>query len=233
MVKIQNLAKSYPSGKGKLDVLKGASFGVHEGEMLGIIGQSGVGKTTLLHIIGTLDRPDNGSIYFEDKNILKMKNRGIIRFRNEQIGFVFQFYHLLPEFTALENIMMPLLIRGYNRYMARERATKILEDVGLFDRREHKPSELSGGEQQRIAIGRSIVCRPKLLLADEPTGNLDASTSDRITELLFSVARKENLTGIIVTHNQNIVRNCDRILLLHDGKLIEYPKPDASEGEKE
>jgi len=233
MVKIQNLAKSYPSGKGKLDVLKGASFGVHEGEMLGIIGQSGVGKTTLLHIIGTLDRPDNGSIYFEDKNILKMKNRGIVRFRNEQVGFVFQFYHLLPEFTALENIMMPLLIRGYNRYMARERATKILEDVGLFDRREHKPSELSGGEQQRVAIGRSIVCRPKLLLADEPTGNLDASTSDRITELLFSVARKENLTGIIVTHNQNIVQNCDRILLLHDGKLMAYPKPDASEGGKE
>jgi lipoprotein-releasing system ATP-binding protein len=220
----RNLAKTYPSGQGRLNVLKGIDLTLKEGETLGIIGQSGVGKTTLLHVVGGLDRPDAGSLHFENRNLMKMSRREMVKFRNQMIGFIFQFYHLMPEFSAVENIMMPLIIRGYSKYIARERAEQILSDMDLFDRREHKPSELSGGEQQRVAIGRAVISKPKILLADEPTGNLDAITSGRITELLFSVAVREKLSMIVVTHNQNIVENCHRIQLLQDGKLHDYQK---------
>jgi len=185
-----------------------------------------VGKTTLLHILGALERADTGNMRIEGNNLMKMSDSQLVRFRNRMIGFVFQFYHLLPEFSALENIMMPSIIRGQSKYRAQEKAESILAEMDLLDRKDHKPSELSGGEQQRIAIGRAIICEPKILLADEPTGNLDAVTSGRITELLFSVADRDTLSMVVVTHNQNIVENCDRILLLRDGKLQDYPKPE-------
>jgi len=206
-------------GSNSLVVLQSVSLEVASGEMIAIVGASGAGKSTLLHLLGGLDRPDSGSIYVEEFDICKVPDVDLFRFRNQKIGFVFQFHHLLPEFTALENTMMPMLIGGKSRRDSFDRAISLLERVGLADRLAHRPGELSGGEQQRIALARALANRPSLLLADEPTGNLDSKTGGAVFELLKQLHTHENLTSVIVTHNEALAAACDRILHLEDGRL--------------
>ena len=196
---------------------------VRDRELVAIIGASGIGKSTLLHILGGLDRPTAGSLKMGGFDIAKSSELDLARFRNQQIGFVFQFHHLLPEFTALENIMMPLLISGSTRKDALPRARKLLERVGLDSRAQHRPGELSGGEQQRVALARALVNRPRLLLADEPTGNLDQGTGDEILELLRELQAEGGLTAIVVTHNEKLAAACDRVLKLENRRLTELP----------
>jgi len=189
--------------------------------MIGITGVSGSGKSTLLHLIGGMDKPDKGSIRILDMDIASLSPSDLSGFRNETIGFVFQFHHLLPEFTALENVMMPLLIRGISPAEARDRAISLLRDVGLGQRTHHRPGELSGGEQQRVALARALVGKPQLLLADEPTGNVDPQTGQAIGELFCELHAKHGLTSIIVTHNARLARLCSRVCRLEQGQLID------------
>ena len=194
---------------------------MEEGSPHGIYGASGSGKSTLLHILGGLDRPTGGKVYFEGQNLSEMNEDEITRFRNESIGFVFQFYYLLPEFTALENVMIPCLIAGIPRKEAKERAKDALNEVALSPRAHHKPSELSGGEQQRVALARAAVMHPKIILADEPTGNLDRQTGEQIFDYLLRLNRDDKISMIIVSHNQELLRQLPHTLLLRDGKLHE------------
>ncbi len=216
-----DVKKSYDGGAAALDVLKGVDFEIGEGNLVGIYGASGSGKSTLLHIMGGLDRPTGGKISFEGDDINKMSETALARFRNRSIGFVFQFYHLLPEFTAIENAMMPCLIAGQKRKQARQKAMEALEEVGLSDRASHRPSELSGGEQQRVALARAAVMRPKLILADEPTGNLDRETGERVFDYLLKLNRDDGIAMLIVSHNQELLDLLPRKHLLRDGKLNE------------
>jgi lipoprotein-releasing system ATP-binding protein len=213
-LQVRDVHKSFRLGSREIQVLRGVDFSVAEGEMVAITGASGSGKTTLLHIIGTLESADSGTIAYGDVTTTEMRGRSLEEFRNATIGFVFQFFQLLPEFTALENAMMPLLIAGHSAGEAREAAAKVLEEVGLEQRLHHFPSQLSGGEQQRAAIARALVREPKLLLADEPTGNLDAATGERVFDLLRRLQRSRGLTSVIVTHNVEIAGSCDRLLAL-------------------
>ncbi|HAK59633.1 MAG TPA: lipoprotein-releasing system ATP-binding protein LolD [Nitrospiraceae bacterium] len=189
------------------------------GEMLAVVGASGVGKSTLLHIIGGLERPSEGKVLYGDLDVYSLSNDGIARFRNERVGFVFQFHHLLPEFTALENVMMPALIRRVDREEAAEAATVLLDEVGLGRRLHHRPGELSGGEQQRVAVARALVVNPDVVLADEPTGNLDSHTGENIHDLLKDINRKKGVTFVIVTHNDKLAVRADRVLRMTDGTL--------------
>lgn len=214
------LYKSFKTNGLDLEVLKDINFNLKKGEMLGVIGASGAGKSTLLHILGTLDKPTKGTIYFEGSDLFSLSEAKLAAFRNKKIGFVFQFHHLLPEFSALENVMLPALIGGIERTGAKKRAEELLEEVGLKDRFKHKPGELSGGEQQRVAIARALINTPELFLADEPTGNLDSRTSDSIYELLKRINRGKNQTFVVVTHNSNLARKMDRIVHLRDGKVF-------------
>ena len=207
------------SGNTVLDVLKHLNINVIKGEMVAIVGASGVGKSTLLHILGLLDSPTSGKIFYEGANVSGLKENEIARFRNEKIGFVFQFHHLLSEFSALENVMIPALIKGLKKQEARERAEAILNKVGLSERFEHKPGELSGGEQQRVAIARALVMKPAVIFADEPTGNLDQKTGESVFEILKKLNKERKETFIIVTHNQALAKQADRILELKDGRL--------------
>lgn len=219
MIEVIDLSKTFRLPGESLTILDKVSFTIQEGEMLAIMGASGVGKSTLLSLIGALDRPTSGRIHFEGSDIFAQSDTALARFRNEKIGFVFQFHHLLQEFTALENTMMPGLIQGMNRKTLKQSALKVLSDVGLSHRLNHKPGELSGGEQQRVAIARAIVLRPKLLLADEPTGNLDTHTSDEVFKLLKNLNKELGMTFVLVTHNEKLSQQVDRLLTMVDGTV--------------
>jgi lipoprotein-releasing system ATP-binding protein len=216
MLRVEGVYKSFHKGGRELRILRNLSFSVGAGEMVAVTGPSGVGKTTLLHLIGTLDLPDAGNVYYGDTALGAMRGRALAAFRNRHIGFVFQFFQLLPEFTALENVMMPLMIARRDWNEARARARSVLVEVGLGERLDHYPSQLSGGEQQRAAIARALVSEPHLLLADEPTGNLDLKTGSRVFNLMRKLQQQRGLTSIIVTHNMQIAGQCDRVLALQD-----------------
>ena len=205
---------------GTLEVLKGVDFSVEKGEVVSIMGASGAGKTTLLQILGTLSTPDSGSLYIEGQDILKLAGDELAGFRGRRIGFVFQAHHLLPEFTALENVMIPALIAGMRRKEAQERAETLLKEVGLAGRAGHKPAEMSGGEQQRAAIARALVNEPSVLFADEPTGNLDSATKQEIHKLIFDLRDRLGQTTVIVTHDPELAALCDRTLTMRDGKFV-------------
>ena len=218
-VRADGLTKTYESGRRRVVVFENLGMEISEGEMVAVVGPSGAGKSTLLHLLGGLDRPTEGTVKVGEFDIFKLTDVDLARFRNGEIGFIFQFHHLLPEFTALENTMMPLLIGRSSHQAARERAGSILKDVGLAERGAHRPGELSGGEQARVALARALVARPRLLLADEPTGDLDSKTSESIHSLLKEVHRSQKLTSVIVTHNERLASVCDRVLHLEDGRL--------------
>ncbi len=216
-----DLEKTFHDGTRELRILRSLNLAVREGEGFAISGPSGVGKSTLLHILGTLDRPTGGEVLFRGTSLAKTNRLEINRIRNEEIGFVFQFYHLLPEFTALENVMMPAFSMGKRRAELRERAEELLTKVGLADRMTHKPGMLSGGEQQRVAIGRALFNRPSVVLADEPTGNLDERTGDGIIELLWNLNRTEGVTLVVVTHDDSMAKQADRWVYIHEGQAVE------------
>jgi lipoprotein-releasing system ATP-binding protein len=219
LVRIEKLAKIYRSGDKDLVIFRDLALEVAEGEQIAIIGESGAGKSTLLHLISGLDSPTEGAIYYKHKNITELPEPELSAFRNREIGYVWQQHHLLPEFTARENVSMPLRIRGINGARASTEALASLDEVGLSNRADHRAGELSGGEQQRIAIARALAANPSLLLADEPTGNLDERTGQMIFELLADLRKRRNLTAILVTHNLQFARKCDRVLKLEEGAL--------------
>jgi len=219
ILRTEDLHKHYPMGKAELHVLKGIDLEIREAEIVAIVGPSGVGKSTLLHLLGALDRPTRGRIEIDAVDVFSYDEKRLAQFRNKTVGFVFQFHHLLPEFTALENVMMPALIAGVPKREAEERARSLLEEVGLGDRLEHRPSELSGGEQQRVAVARALTNDPQLLLADEPSGNLDAKTGQALHDLLWELSRRKHKTFVIVTHNLALAEDADRIIELYDGRV--------------
>ena len=219
LLEVQDLYKTYQSGNQSLEILRGLCLAVEEGDMVGITGVSGSGKSTLLHLIGGMDKPDKGSIRFLDEDLFSLPPMELSNFRNQTIGFVFQFHHLLPEFTALENVMMPLLIRGNSLQEAAKPAQALLAEVGLEKRSQHRPGELSGGEQQRVALARALIGSPKLLLADEPTGNVDFQTGEAIGALFKTLHDRHGLASLIVTHNPKLARICSRVYRLDNGIL--------------
>ena len=219
-IQARDLAKIYRSGESDLVIFSGLNLEVYRGEMLALVGESGAGKSTLLHLLGGLDRPSNGTIYYGSTEISALADSQQAEFRNQEIGFVWQVHYLLPEFTALENVMMPLLIRGRSRGKAASESLARLDEVGLKARASHRAGELSGGEQQRVVLARALVGRPPVLLADEPTGNLDFRTGEMIFELLSNLHRNHQLTSVLVTHNLSFARRCDRVLNLQAGGLV-------------
>jgi lipoprotein-releasing system ATP-binding protein len=221
LVDAAGLVKSYAAAGGPLAVLRSLDLQVAPGEMVAIVGASGVGKSTLLHVLGGLDTFEAGTVRIGDAIIDRMDDDARVVFRNRHVGFVFQFHHLLPEFTAMENVEMPLFLAGRPAAERRERAAVLLDRVGLTPRREHRPGALSGGEQQRVAVARALVCQPSLLLADEPTGNLDEATAGDLQRLIREMHREANLTSVLVTHNPTFAGSCDRVLRLEGGRLVE------------
>ena len=219
MLRIENIFKTFENSGQVIQVLKGINLHVLPGESYGIIGPSGAGKSTLLNIMGTLEPPSEGNVFFKDLNVYQMGERGLSKIRNREIGFVFQFHHLLLEFNAEENTMIPALIAGYSKAKSVEMASVILSQVGLENRLKHRVGELSGGEQQRVAIARALIMGPKLLLADEPTGNLDKATGDEITKLLLSLNKNRGLALIIATHNLELAHKMSKQLQLVDGRF--------------
>jgi lipoprotein-releasing system ATP-binding protein len=218
-IQVSGLSKSYAVGGTRLTVLKDLDLSLERGEMVAIVGASGVGKSTLLHVIGGLDAPDAGSVHIDQVELGRLSDEAVVAYRNQHVGFVFQFHHLLPEFSAVENAEMPLRIARKTAAECRERATGLLERVGLAERLQHRPGMLSGGEQQRVAIARALVMRPTLLLADEPTGDLDEHTAENLHDLLKEMHREHGLTSVIATHNPKLAAACDRVLRLEDGRL--------------
>ena len=216
MIEIKNINKSY----GALRVLDNVSVRINDGEVVTVVGPSGAGKTTLLQIVGTLDAPDSGSVLYDGKDVIAMKERELARFRNQNIGFVFQFHQLLPEFTMLENMMMPALIGGVKHREAEARAKELLDYMGLGARMEHKPNELSGGERQRVAVARALVNRPAVVLADEPSGSLDSQNRQELHKLFFRLRDEMKQTFVIVTHDDSLAADADRVLRMCDGKII-------------
>lgn len=219
MLLTDNLYKNYSMDKRTIEVLKGIDLEIYEGEIVAVMGPSGVGKSTLLHLIGVLDRPTSGRVFIDDIDIFKYDDRKLAEYRNKTIGFVFQFHHLLPEFSALENVMMPGMIARFNHDMVRTRAIELLTEVGLEERLEHRPDELSGGEQQRVAVARALINSPKLLLADEPSGNLDRQSAEALHQLFWELNEKLNQTLIVVTHNIELAQRADRVIELFDGRV--------------
>lgn len=217
MIQIRNIEKSY----GTLKVLKGINLDIQKSEITSIVGASGAGKSTLLHLIGTLDKPDQGEILIEDISIFKLNDKQLSAYRNKNIGFVFQFHHLLPEFTALENVALPSLIAGESRKVALAKAKDLLQFLKLEDRLTHKPSELSGGEQQRVAVARALINNPQLILADEPSGNLDSENAKKLHQLFFDLRDSFKQTFIIVTHNEELAELSDRKIVLKDGVVCQ------------
>ena len=216
MIQAKGIEKSF----GALKVLKGIDFSVEKSEVVSIMGASGAGKSTLLQILGTLSTPDGGSLIIDGVDVLRLKGDALAEFRNRRIGFVFQFHHLLPEFTALENVMIPAFIAGRSKKEAQQRATELLSDLGLGERLSHKPSELSGGEQQRVAIARALINNPAVLFADEPSGNLDTKTKEELHNLFFRLRDKYGQTIVIVTHDPDLSKMCDRELYMIDGEFV-------------
>jgi lipoprotein-releasing system ATP-binding protein len=221
LISANNLIKSYQNNKMKLEVLRSVSLDIIKDQISVIIGASGAGKSTLLHMLAGLDRPDSGNVYYNEKDIFKFGDDKLARFRNKNVGLVFQFHHLLPEFTALENVAIPQMIDGKSLNAASRKAKELLESVGLNERINHKPAELSGGEQQRVAVARALVNDPEVIFADEPTGNLDSANSEAIHNLIVELRNKFKKTFVIVTHNKGLVRLADKIFEMKDGKLIQ------------
>lgn len=219
LIKVLEIHKSFPTKPEPLHVLKGINIEVLKGEVLAIVGASGAGKSTLLHILGALDRPGSGKVFYDNLDIFQQREDDLARFRNRRIGFVFQFHHLLPEFTALENTIMPALIYGMKWDNALTKANELLKEVSLGDRINHRPGELSGGEQQRVAVARALILDPSVVLADEPTGNLDTKTGDAVFELLKSLNKERRITFVIVTHNERLAYNCNKIAKMVDGRI--------------
>lgn len=219
-IRAHDLAKIYRSGDSDLVIFSGLNLDVARGEMLALVGESGAGKSTLLHLLGCLDRPSKGTIYYGSTAISGLTDSAQADFRNREIGFVWQVHYLLPEFTALENVMMPLLIRGSAQHQAASESLARLEEVGLGSRASHRAGELSGGEQQRVVLARALVGRPSVLLADEPTGNLDFRTGEMVFDLLTGLHRSHQLTSVLVTHNLSFAQRCDRIVSLQNGSLV-------------
>jgi lipoprotein-releasing system ATP-binding protein len=219
VLSLRGVRRSYPSGGRILEVLKGADLDVYPGEMIGLIGPSGSGKSSLLHAAGLLERPNAGEIVIEGRDCSKLNERARTRVRLGSIGFVYQFHHLLPEFTALDNVAMPLRIAGKSKAAARARAARLLEQMGLSERLEHQPAQMSGGEQQRVAIARALANEPRVVLADEPTGNLDPATSESVFKALYALCRVEGVAALVATHNLELARFMDRVFGLKDGHL--------------
>lgn len=216
----ENVTKSFTSRKGVIEVLKGIDFEADSGEVIAILGASGAGKSTLLHVLGTLDTPDSGQVLIRGKNPFGVPDRELNEIRNRDLGFVFQFHYLLPEFDAMENVMMPALLRSGTDHGADERAAGLLAEVGLAERITHRPAELSGGEQQRIAVARALMNDPAIVLADEPSGNLDEANSDMLHALIFELSRSKNQTFVVVTHKRELLDKADRGFLLEGGRLL-------------
>jgi lipoprotein-releasing system ATP-binding protein len=216
MIEAKNISKSF----GKLQVLKGVNVSIKKGEIVSIVGSSGAGKTTLLQILSSLDKADAGSIEINTTPISDLKDKKLAQFRNKNIGFVFQFHHLLPEFTALENVCIPAFIAGISKSEAEAKATELLNFLGLAERMQHKPNELSGGEQQRVAVARALINNPAVVFADEPSGNLDSATAKELHQLFFTLRDKFNQTFVIVTHNEELANMADRKLIMKDGNII-------------
>ena len=216
MLIAQNIIKSY----GDLKILKGVNLEVNKGEIVSIVGASGAGKSTLLHIIGSLDKPDQGSVEINNTEITSLNSRNLSAFRNKNIGFIFQFHHLIPEFDVTENVMLPALITNQNKREIKQRAEELLVYLGLQDRLTHAPKNLSGGEQQRVAVARALINQPKVVLADEPSGNLDAKSAENLHQLFFDLRKKFEQTFVIVTHNENFANMADRKIVMKDGMII-------------
>lgn len=220
IIELKNLTKIYKNGT-EFRALDSANLKIKKGEFVAIVGPSGSGKSTLMHLIGLLDTPSLGTLLIDGRDVTKMSDKERSEMRNRMLGFVFQYHHLLPDFTALENVAMPLLIAGKSRKEAKEIAEKLLKEVGLEDRMDHKPGELSGGQNQRVAVARALSCSPAIVLGDEPTGNLDTKTGDLIYDLLRRLNRQYNQTFIVVTHNEDLASKADRIIRLVDGKITD------------
>jgi len=225
VLSIRGLERTYVTAAGALPVLKGVDLDVHPGEIVGLIGPSGSGKSSLLHAAGLLEHPDGGRISIEGRDCSDLADRERTRVRLGTIGFVYQFHHLLAEFSALDNVGLPQMIAGRSRKLARERAMRLLGELGLAERWDHQPAQLSGGEQQRVAVARALANSPRLLLADEPTGNLDPTTSTAVFENLYALARKTGVAALVATHNLELARHMDRVVALRDGHLVEDRQP--------
>jgi len=221
MLRLEDIRKSFDTGRDRLDVLRGVNLTIGEGEIVAIIGPSGVGKSTLLHIMGALDVPTSGKVYVRDTDVFAMSEAARAAFRNQTVGFVFQFHHLLKELTALENVMMPCLVGGMDRDEAASRAEELLAAVRLSDRADHRPGELSGGEEQRAAVARALAAKPLMVLADEPSGNLDRASSDELHDLIWGLRDSIGQTFVIVTHNPDLYERADRVVVLEEGLATE------------
>jgi len=224
VLELRNLVRSFPQANGVLEVFKGASATIRRGEIVTLVGPSGAGKSSLLHIAGLLERPTSGEVVIAGKPASSLPERERTRIRRDSLGFVYQFHHLLPEFSALENVMMPQRIAGVSKAAAAKEAKRLLDLVGLTPRLDHRPAQLPGGEQQRVAMARALANKPQLLLADEPTGNLDPKTADLVFEVLLGIVRSEGLAALIATHNHKLINYTDRTLLMHEGKLVDGGK---------
>lgn len=222
VLELLGIDRTYLTAAGALKVLKGTDLKISAGELVGLVGPSGSGKSTLLHTAGLLERPEAGEIILDGQDCLKLNDAGRTGIRRRKIGFVYQFHHLLPEFNAIDNIAMPLMIAGVKKSLAREKATRLLLEMGLEDRAFHQPGQLSGGEQQRVAIARALANDPKLVIADEPTGNLDPATTERVFGTLIKMVREEGAGVLVATHNLALTRHMDRVLTLKDGKLVDH-----------
>ncbi|MEO0451687.1 MAG: ABC transporter ATP-binding protein [Pseudomonadota bacterium] len=222
VLELRDIIREYKSEGGVLRVLEGASLVLNPGELVGLVGPSGSGKSTLLHTAGLLEKPEGGQVFLEGEDCMALNDAGRTRLRREKLGFVYQFHHLLPEFSARDNVAMPLMVGGARRKKAREKAETLLAEMGLAERLKHQPGQMSGGEQQRVAIARALVNDPRLVIADEPTGNLDPATTERVFESLIRMARSEGAAVLVATHNMALTQHMDRVLTLHDGKLTDF-----------
>lgn len=222
VLELAAIERTYKTAAGELQVLRGTDLQLRAGELVGLVGPSGSGKSTLLHTAGLLERPEAGKILLDGIDCLRLDDKGRTAIRRSKIGFVYQFHHLLPEFSAADNIAMPLMIAGVKRKLAREKAQSLLAEMGLSERGSHQPAQMSGGEQQRVAIARALANDPRLVIADEPTGNLDAETTERVFSTLIKMVRQEGAAVLVATHNLSLTRHMDRVLTLKDGKLVDY-----------